>query len=458
MGENAGLFGRDVGRGLLIVMMIVAFTALLWRSALWLSRLAEQQKVADDQLLRRATELKAAVAESERHRAQLHEILDEHKRAAEQLALAKQAAEESNRAKDQFLAVLGHELRNPLSPIRNSVTLLKCLDHKDPVLLRAREIIDRQVAHMTRLIDDLLDVSRIARGKITLRKEEVEFSQVIASVVEDHRALFEANGVSLEFKDPGSSVYVYGDRARLTQIAGNLVMNANKFTDRGGRVTIELSLTSDRSAQLRVADTGIGMDAETLGKLFQPFAQADRSLDRTRGGLGIGLALVKGLVEMHGGKVTGSSAGPGRGSEFTVTLPAVLSKTEKAAGHNSGTIKTAPQKVLVVEDNLDAAETVGALLTVFGHEVQIAHNVPDALKRAESFRPDVVLCDIGLPGMSGYELAQAFRNSPTLRATYLIAMTGYGQEDDKRRALESGFDHHLTKPADPEVLERLLAR
>jgi PAS domain S-box-containing protein len=386
-----------------------------------------------------------------------HEVTEK-RRAEDALAKAKAAAEEANRAKDHFLAVLGHELRNPLAPIRNSVALLNRLGPQDPTVHRASEIIDRQVRQMTRLIDDLLDVSRIASGKITLRNEELDLAAVVQSAVEDHRPLLEANGLTLRFEASREPVMVFGDAARIIQIVGNFLTNAGKFTDRGGQVDVRVANEGDH-ASIRVCDSGIGMDAATLARLFRPFAQGEHGFERNQGGLGLGLALVQGLSELHGGRVQASSAGPGRGSEFALILPRLMQVAAPKPQESQPPGRALqPQHILVIEDNEDAAETLRMLLELSGHSVEVAHTGPEGLARACALTPDIVLCDIGLPGgMSGYEVAQAMRRRPELRSACLVAMTGYGQEEDRKQAREAGFDHHLTKPADPEALERLLA-
>jgi CheY-like chemotaxis protein len=342
--------------------------------------------------------------------------------------------------------MLGHELRNPLAPIRTAAALLKKIGPPDPGVQRVRDVIDRQVTHMTRLIDDLLDVSRIARGKITLRKDQFDLAEVVRAAIEDHRALFEANGVTLTFEAPPDTLPVYGDSARVAQIASNLLVNANKFTNRGGRATVEIRSEGDHDVVLLVRDTGIGMDADTLRSIFRPFTQADRSIARSGGGLGLGLALVKGLTELHGGSVSASSDG-------------IVRHHTATAGLEEDETNPPVRRILVVEDNLDAAEMLRTLLELNGNVVAVAHNGADALTTARAHKPEVVICDIGLPGgMDGYAVARALRSDAALRQCYLIAMTGYGQEDDKARATQAGFDCHLTKPVDPALLEQVLDR
>ncbi|RPJ57316.1 MAG: PAS domain S-box protein, partial [Acidobacteria bacterium] len=290
------------------------------------------------------------------------------KQSEEALEKAKAAAEEDNRQKDHFLAVLGHELRNPLAPISTAAALLKRIGPPDPTHRRSCEIIDRQVAHMTRLIDDLLDVSRIARGKITLRREELDLTEIVQRAVEDHRPLLESRGLTLHYAAPPVTVCTLGDAARVTQIVGNLLVNAGKFTDRGGHVEVSLEVDGGQQVVIRVRDSGIGIDGETMARLFQPFAQADRSIDRSGGGLGLGLALVKGLVDLHGGHVQAFSGGAGRGAEFVVRVPAVLRHAHQVATPAAGIGPVSRrQRILVIEDNHDAAESLKLLLELSGN-------------------------------------------------------------------------------------------
>jgi PAS domain S-box-containing protein len=409
-------------------------------------------------LVEDVTERKQAEEDLKKTQANLEAALAGMTATAEALAKAKAAAEDSNHQKDHFLAVLGHELRNPLAPIRNAVALMK--RYPDELTWqRARDLIDRQVTHMVRLIDDLLDVSRIERGKVMLRKEEFDLAEVLKATVEDHRPLLDETGVTLDFSATSKPFHAYGDADRIAQVVGNLMVNANKFTDRGGRVSVELSSKDDHSAVIKVRDTGIGMDAETLRCMFKPFVQAERSVERSRGGLGLGLALTKGLVELHGGSVQGKSSGLGKGSEFQVVLPILLHSPAGTCPKPPAADNIRPRRVLIIEDNVDAAESLRMLLELGGHLIAVAHSGPDGMQQARIHKPDIVLCDIGLPGgMDGYAVARAMREDPELRAAYLVAMTGYGQDDDRKRAKVAGFNAHLTKPTDPDNLEKILAR
>jgi signal transduction histidine kinase/DNA-binding response OmpR family regulator len=370
-----------------------------------------------------------------------------------------QNIQEGDRRKDEFLAMLAHELRNPLAPIRNAVQVLRLTGLHEPLLVQAREMIDRQVTHMTRLIDDLLDMSRLSRGKILLRKERLDLVPLVRATVGDYRSVLEATGLGLEEHLPEGPLWTYGDPTRLAQVVGNALHNANKFTDAGGKVTVELAgEPGGRDALIRIRDTGVGMEPEVLARVFEAFSQADRSLDRSRGGLGLGLALVRGLVGLHGGEVRVASDGPGQGTELTIRLPL-------GAPQHTPRVVPAPhrptglsRRVLVIEDNPDSAESMRLLLTLSGHQVEVAPTGVAGMERAREFRPEVVLCDIGLPGgMDGYAVARAMRQDPELAPAFLIASTGYGQAEDQRRCREAGFDAHLTKPVDLPELQRLLA-
>jgi signal transduction histidine kinase len=362
---------------------------------------------------------------------------------------------EADRRKDDFLAMLSHELRNPLAAINNGIYLL---DHGVPgsePARRAQTVIGRQMKQLSRLVDDLLDMTRISRNKIQLQFERMDLVQVARRAIEDHRGPLEANGLRLDFAAPIEAVWVLADAARVTQMLGNLLLNAGKFTDPGGAVTLEIQARGAEAAVI-VTDTGIGMDEAMLSRLFQPFAQADRSLDRSRGGLGLGLALTKGMAELHGGALIASSPGLGQGSRFLLTLPAAPPQARGAESPVSAR-PARRHRVLVIEDNLDAALTLKLLLELSGHEVTTAHTGGEGIAQAKAQRPEVILCDIGLPDTDGYRVARTLREEPEWQPSCLVAMTGYGQPEDKRRALEAGFDHHLTKPADPEALTRLLA-
>jgi PAS domain S-box-containing protein len=359
--------------------------------------------------------------------------------------------------KNDFLAMLAHELRNPLAPIRNALHLLK-LPGADPATTRqARGMMERQLQHLVRLVDDLLDVSRLMRDRIELRLESVELASIIARAIETAQPAIDAHGHELVVSLPNEPVTLEGDVVRLAQVFSNLLNNAAKFTPTVGRIWLSAE-TNDGQVNVRVRDSGAGIAPELLPRIFDLFVQADRSLARSQGGLGVGLTVVKRLVEMHGGSVVARSAGAGQGSEFSVRLPVVAKARMPAARPSRFTnLATLAHRVLVVDDNVDAAESAAMLLRLWGHAVQTAHDGPFALQAARAFRPEIVLLDIGLPGLNGYEVAKQLRAQPWGRGMYLVAMTGFGQDDDKRRSLAAGFDVHLTKPLDPVKLEQLIA-
>ena len=370
---------------------------------------------------------------------------------------AEEALKDAARRKDEFLAMLAHELRNPLAPIRNAVHLLRLVGPAEPRLEQARDLIDRQVTHMVRLIDDLLDVSRITRGKISLRKERVDLAAAVVQAAEAARPLMTRKRQTFTVSCAPETIELEADPARLVQVLSNLLNNAAKFTEPGGSITLSTERNGDE-ALIRVRDTGMGIAPELHPKIFDLFVQGETSLDRAEGGLGIGLTLVRHVVEQHGGRVEAHSAGRGCGSEFVViwpTIASVLGVAEKPNVIPSAT-NGRRLRILVVEDNIDTAESFVALLEVQGHEIRVAPSGAAALDLASRFVPDVAFIDIGLPGLDGYEVARRLRALPDFRPTVLIALSGYGREEDKRRALEAGFDHHLTKPVDPTAIDRLL--
>jgi len=373
---------------------------------------------------------------------------------------AEESLREADRRKDEFLAMLSHELRNPLAPILNAVGVLKRPGLSDERLEWAREVIERQVENLTRLVDDLLDVSRITQGKIALRRENLDMAAVVARALETSRPLIEARKHKLTVKLPPRPVRLNGDLIRLAQVISNLLSNAAKYTGEGGAIRLTAETVNDEVIAL-VEDNGIGIPAEDLQRIFDMFIQADRALDRAQGGLGIGLTLARGIVEMHGGRIEAFSEGPGRGSQFVARFPA-LADAHGGACESSLVVKDAGTgasktcRVLVVDDNVDSAESLSVVLALEGHKTKTAHDGPSALELARAFRPQVTLLDIGLPGMSGYEVARELRKQPGGRKAKLIALTGYGQEEDQRKSREAGFDHHLTKPVDYDALASLI--
>jgi len=362
--------------------------------------------------------------------------------------------------KNHFLAVLSHELRNPLAPITNSLYIL---DHAVPggeQAHRAQAVIGRQVAQLARLVDDLLDVTRIARNKIPLQRQRLELGELVRRTMEDHRPQFESNEVHLELAPTSQPVFVNGDSNRLAQMVGNLLQNSAKFTGPGGGTRVSVSTDSEaKQAVVRVTDTGVGMDQEMLARLFQPFAQADATLDRSKGGLGLGLALVKGLVELHGGTIAARSPGLGQGAEFVVRLPLALEEGAVDGSARSSTlVPGGRRRVLIIEDNIDAADSLREALEFSAHEVEVAYNGPAGIAKAREYKPEVVFCDIGLPGMDGFDVARAFRADDALKGAYLVALSGYALPEDVQRASEAGFDQHLAKPPNLDILEQTLAR
>jgi signal transduction histidine kinase/CheY-like chemotaxis protein len=406
---------------------------------------------------------------------------DELRERVEQLARA-------DRAKDRFLAVLAHELRNPIGTISNTLQLLKLRAGADPRLERPLEIIGRQVDYQAHLLDDLLNVSRIVRGKIRLQRVRLDLARLVREVAEDQRAALERAGLMLHYELPPEPVWVMGDPTRLAQVLGNLLQNALKFTDPGGEVGVRCSVLgvgcsasdgsdgsdgSDRipntehrtpttehpipnTAVVVVHDTGIGIEAELLPHLFESFIQAERSLERSRGGLGLGLALVKGLVELHGGSVAGHSDGPGCGAAFTLHLPLTEAAPPREGESPAAPLPSGAWRLLLVEDDPDAATSLQELLEALGCQVTVAYTGTAGIELAQQIQPEVVLCDLGLPGIDGCEVAVRLRQLPATAAACLIAISGYGQEEDRRRSQEAGFDRHLTKPIDIDELRRIL--
>lgn len=389
------------------------------------------------------------LAEQARTNAQLATSIAERERIEE-------ALRDANRRKDEFLATLAHELRNPLAPIRNSLHILRLSANNNAHTTETCEMMERQVANLVRLVDDLLEVSRITRGQVELRKEPVELAEVLRAAVEASRPLIEASTHQLAISIPRDSLFLNADPMRLTQVFANLLNNAAKYMNPGGQIWLTAE-TQENDVIVSVRDTGVGIDAEMLPHIFKMFTQVDRSKRQAQGGLGIGLTLVRTLVEMHGGQVEARSPGLDQGSEFIVRLP--VERVERQANLPAA----APQasvlpnrRVLVVDDNEDAASSMGRLLRLLGAEVAVAHDGYATLELLPKFRPNVVLLDIGMPGMDGYEVASRIREQPEWRDLMLIALTGWGQPEDRQRADLAGFNHHLLKPADLDALQNLI--
>lgn len=365
--------------------------------------------------------------------------------------------EQASRAKDEFLAMLGHELRNPLAPIITVIDLLR-LRNKGEELPREHLIIERQAKHLSRLLDDLLDATRIVRGKVELKPEPLDLTGLLTRAIESAGTLFQERGHALNIALPERPVWVFGDPTRLMQVFANLLTNAAKYTDRGGRIDIRMA-AGDRQVTVSVQDNGSGISPALYPKLFKIFEQGTATIDRAKGGLGIGLALVRSFVELHEGSVTAHSDGIGCGSTFTVTLPLLSQPEEEPAVPESRPVTASPSaRILVVDDNVDALESLRDYLTHLGHDVIATSEPLQAVRMAEQFQPTVAVLDIGLPGMDGYALAQALRKSFPAEALRLIALTGYGQTKDFERSRRAGFETHLVKPVSLEALEAAIAR
>jgi CheY-like chemotaxis protein/two-component sensor histidine kinase len=377
--------------------------------------------------------------------------ITERKRAEEQLA-------EANQRKDEFLAMLAHELRNPLAPILNVLPILKREAVDKLHLQDATGMVERSLSRVVRIIDDLLDISRINNGKIQLRKERLSLQTAVHQAVQSARSLIESRSHVLTVSMPPEAIWLEADPVRIEQVFVNLLNNAAKYTEPGGQIDLSVERLGN-DCVVRLKDNGIGILSEMLPRIFELFVQADKSLDRSQGGLGIGLSLAKRLVEMHGGTLEAHSEGVGQGSEFVVRLlavPETAGLKPQDAPVPQETKQGASRRILVVDDSVDTAESLAMILRLLGHEVTVAHTGTKALETAQAIRPDVVLLDIGLPGMDGFQVAERMRQNPDLANTRLIAISGYGQESDHQRSKLAGFDRHLVKPVDPASLQDLL--
>jgi signal transduction histidine kinase len=408
---------------------------------------------------RQLVESRALAREALRRQQELEAEVAQRKRAEQML-------KETDRRKDEFLAMLAHELRNPLAPIRNSIHILQQRIPDEESLRRSLEMMERQVRQLAGLVDDLLDVSRITRGQINLRKQTLELSEVVAQAVEASRPFLEARRHHFDIQMPDEPIFVQADPTRLSQVILNLLNNAAKYTEDGGYIKLSVE-RSGAAVVLRIRDSGVGIPPEMLPKIFELFVQGERTLDRAQGGLGIGLTVVRRLVELHGGTVQAFSEGSGRGSEFVIHLPTVPAPLPLAGDGQAGKPERRDGRsgkpalrwrILIVDDNRDSAESLAMLLQMLGHEVRTAYDGETGLIVAEQFSPDIVLLDIGLPRLSGLEAAERIRHDLGLYDALLIAMTGYGQEEDKRRSREAGFNAHLVKPVDFSELKALLER
>ncbi|CAN7615105.1 hybrid sensor histidine kinase/response regulator [Massilia sp. LjRoot122] len=417
-------------------------------------RVVDEGRVFDQWALFKASDRRAYERELLIARKTAEAALEARQGAEAQLKALNEQLSAADRRKDEFLATLSHELRNPLAPMRSALDVLtmKLKGVADERLLSA---FDRQLRHLTRLVDDLMEVSRITQGRMQLQQEPVELTALVQSAAQDVTPLMQAAGHTLRVSALPPPVVVNGDATRLAQVILNLLTNAAKYTPDGGLIDLSLSC-KEGHAEIRVRDNGIGIPAEALGSVFNMFSQLEPALERAQGGLGIGLALVRGIVKLHGGTIRADSAGPGKGSEFTLRLPLVAETVREQSPQSDGPA-AAGLRVMVVDDNQDAAETLTMALGMFGCEVRVAHSAEAALDIAARFTPQVALLDIGLPDMNGYELARRLRGMPAMAQAVLIATTGWGQEKDREMAFGAGFNHHLTKPIDFEQLRRLLA-
>jgi signal transduction histidine kinase len=403
------------------------------------------------------TGLFLGAATAERNRAERRRSEDYARLRLSEERLARQAEElaAADRRKDEFLAVLGHELRNPLAPLQNGLELLALGGNDQALVTHARQVMERQLRHLVRLVDDLLDVARIRSGKIVLEIERVELAAMVASAVELARPLIDARSHELQVILPPDTLWTNADRIRLPQLLANLLNNAAKYTDEGGNITLSVAQL-EAHIVVSVRDTGIGMDRESLENVFELFAQAAGPAHAVQGGLGVGLSLARSIAELHGGILSAYSEGLGKGSEFVLRLPAAEAPQVQGTPTAPAGEPTYRQRILVVDDNVDAAESLGTMLAYSGHDVRVAHGGAEALSAAREFAPNVMILDLGMPEMDGYAVARAVRSDPRFASTRLIALSGYGQPDDRRRTADVGFDEHLVKPVEHDVLNAAL--
>lgn len=382
--------------------------------------------------------------------------ITERKQAEQERERLLEELRDQDKRKDEFLATLAHELRNPLAPLRNGLEVLRMGGLSGEMAEEVRSMMERQLEQMVRLIDDLLDLSRISRGKIELRKERVELAKIVQTALETSRPAIDEAGHELQISVPTGPVYVDADVTRLAQVISNLLNNAAKYTERGGRIRLAVERRGGEVI-VTVRDNGIGIPAHMLPHVFDMFTQVDRNLERSQGGLGIGLSIVKRLVEMHGGSVEARSDGHGMGSEFIVRLPVVLSVTQPQADDAEPIHPSSRRRILVVDDNRDAAMSLAMMLKVMGNDVKTANDGLEALDVAAVYRPDLILLDIGMPRLNGYETAKQIREQAWGKRIRLVALTGWGQDNDRRKSQDAGFDSHMVKPIDPAALKKLLA-
>jgi signal transduction histidine kinase len=460
----------------MLISLLVAFVVSIWlqarltRPILQVAEVARKvvddrdfslraSKTTDDEIGLLVDAFNAMLAEVARRAEALEASNATLKRETAERSAAEMALRLADRRKDEFLATLAHELRNPLAPMSNALTILRTVPADAGASRQARDMIERQLRQMVRLVDDLLDVSRITTGKLVLHQTALDLNDVLRAAVETARPIIDARGHRLAVKVPDQPLPVRGDAVRLAQVFANLLNNAAKYTDPGGQIDFSAWRSEDTLA-VRISDTGIGIPPQILPAIFEMFTQGDTSLERRHAGLGVGLSLARRLVEMHGGSIDAHSEGIGKGSVFTVQLPAADGSASRTSSQEAALPAKAPRgaRVLLVDDNVDFATSMAALLENAGHEVRLAHDAASALTLAEAFEPDFGFFDIGLPGMSGFELARRFRSLPFASGSVLVAVTGWGQDKDRELAREAGFDHHLVKPVDFGAIESLLAR
>jgi len=441
----------------LVMIASLAVTALLsgWLQSAITMPILEVASVAREVMSQRDYSLRARKTTDD----EIGELVDSFNAMLAESGRRAQELRDADQRKDEFLATLAHELRNPLAPLRNALEILRMKEVDPAVAEKARQMMQRQLAQMVRLVDDLLDVSRITTGKIAVHREPLALQGAVQDALETVRPFMESRRHQLDVALPPEPLMVSGDRTRLAQVFSNLLNNAAKYTEPGGRVWLSLE-AQGHEAVLRVRDSGIGLDPHALSTIFDMFVQVDRSLERTQAGLGVGLTLAKRLVTLHGGTITGRSEGGGLGSEFEVRLP-LASQSTAAAGEGAQQAEAhaaAPKRlrILVADDNTDAATSLAALLTARGHDVRIAHDGAQALSAARDFEPDLAFLDIGMPKVHGYEVERRLREEPATRRTLLVALTGWSREDDRQRAKEAGFDRHLVKPPEPADIDRIL--
>jgi two-component system, sensor histidine kinase len=448
-------WGRVVSYLAILGIVMVASLALATVISGWLQHgvtdpILEVARVAREVMNRRDYALRARKTSED----EIGDLVDAFNGMLAEAGRRAEALREADRRKDEFLATLAHELRNPLAPLRNAVEILRAPEATPDMRTRALQMMERQLRQMVRLVDDLLDVSRITTGKLGVRKSVFDVRDAVRDAVDTVRPFLDSRGHAFEARIAPEPLMVDGDAARLGQVIGNLLHNAAKFTRRGDGVTLSLR-SVDGEAEIRVHDTGAGIDAAVLPHIFDPFVQGQHTLARSEGGLGLGLALVKGITELHRGTVRVESGGRGRGAEFLVRLPLAAHATSQNRRRPTVKPADAVRRVLIVDDNHDAADSMAEVVEMLGHTAEVAYDGPSAIEKARATCPDVVLCDIGLPGMSGYEVAGALRALAQDRML-LVAVTGYTQPEDTKKAVESGFDRHLAKPASAEDIERLL--